>query len=117
MKNSKNEDLKRIFGRLALGTINDNDEDVKKTSKLSSKLESIYGKTTVCELNDKKKCYTIEPYLTRLMQTEKDYDRLIWAWQGWHDGCGNKVRPVYLNFIDLLNKNVKENGYTDLAVS
>jgi hypothetical protein len=51
------------------------------------------------------------------MQTEKDYDRLTWAWKGWHDGCGDKVRPVYLSYVDLLTKNIKENGYTDLAVS
>ncbi|CAF3973108.1 unnamed protein product, partial [Rotaria sp. Silwood1] len=37
--------------------------------------------------------------------------------KGWHDGCGNKIRSVYLPYIDLLNKNVKENGYHDLAVS
>ncbi|CAF4154828.1 unnamed protein product, partial [Rotaria sordida] len=53
--------------------------------------------------------------LERLMQIEKDYDRLLWAWKGWHDECGNKIRPVYLPYIDLLNKHAKENGYQDLA--
>ncbi|CAF1067953.1 unnamed protein product [Adineta steineri] len=115
MKNSKNKDLKLIFGRLATGTMSHNDKDVKRVSKLSSDLESIYGTATVCELNDKKTCHTIEPYLERLMETEKDYDRLLWAWKGWHDECGNKVRPVYLEYVDLLNKNVKENGYDSLA--
>ncbi|UJR09094.1 hypothetical protein I4U23_013341 [Adineta vaga] len=115
MKNSQNEDLKRIFGRLSQGTMSDNDDEVKQISNLSTKLEDIYGTTTVCELQNTKQCYTIEPYLTQLMQTEKNYDRLTWAWQGWHDGCGMKVRPVYLTFIDLLNKNCKENGYADLA--
>ncbi|CAF3920864.1 unnamed protein product, partial [Adineta steineri] len=102
MKNSKNKDLKLIFGRLATGTMSHNDKDVKKVSKLGSDLESIYGTATVCELNDKKTCHTIEPYLERLMETEKDYDRLLWAWKGWHDECGNKVRPVYLEYVDLL---------------
>lgn len=51
------------------------------------------------------------------MKLEKDYDKLIWAWQGWHDVCGDKIRPIYLPFVDLLNKNVKENGYDDLSVS
>ncbi|CAF3284963.1 unnamed protein product, partial [Rotaria sp. Silwood2] len=115
MKYSKNDDLKRIFGRLAAGTISNNDDDVKKTSTLHGQLEDIYSTTKVCELNDKKKCYTLSPYLERVMQIEKDYDRLLWAWKGWHDGCGNKVRPVYLPFVDLLNKNVKENGYHDLS--
>ena len=117
MKNSVNEDLKRIYGRLAQGTISHNDEDVKARSKLHSKLEKIYSTAEVCELNDTKKCYTLSPTLEQLMQVEKDYDRLLWAWKGWHNQCGNKIRPVYLPFIHLLNKSSKENGYKDLSVS
>ncbi|CAF4718681.1 unnamed protein product, partial [Rotaria sp. Silwood2] len=45
MKYSKNDDLKRIFGRLAAGTISNNDDDVKKTSKLHGQLEDIYSTT------------------------------------------------------------------------
>jgi hypothetical protein len=117
MKYSKNEDLKRIFGRLATGTVSHNNEDVKKTSKLHGDLENIYAIAKVCEPNDPTKCYTLAPYLERLMQIEKDYDRLTWAWKGWHDECGNKIRPVYLAYIDLLTKNAQENGYSDIAVS
>jgi peptidyl-dipeptidase A len=117
MKNSPDEDLRRIFGRLAQGTISHDDESVKKVSKLHGELERIYSTAEVCELNDTKKCYRLSPYLERLMQVEKDYDRLIWAWKGWHDQCGNKIRPVYLPYIDLLNKNAQENGYSDLSVS
>ena len=50
------------------------------------------------------------------MQVEKDYDRLLWAWKGWHDASGNAIRPVYLSFIDLLTKNAKDNGHGSLAV-
>ncbi|CAF3665561.1 unnamed protein product [Rotaria sp. Silwood1] len=115
MKYSQNEDLKRMFGRLALGTINNNEDDLKRTSQLQAELEDIYATTKVCESNDPEKCYTLSPYLERSMQIEKDYDRLIWAWKGWHDSCGNKVRPVYIPYINLLNKNTKENGYKDLS--
>ncbi|CAF1361992.1 unnamed protein product, partial [Rotaria sordida] len=115
MKYSENDDLKRTFGRLASSITSNNDDDVKRTSKLDSQLEDIYSTTKVCELKDKKKCYPLAPYLERLMQIEKDYDRLLWAWKGWHDECGNKIRPIYLPYIDLLNKHAKENGYQDLA--
>ena len=50
------------------------------------------------------------------MQIEKDYDRLLWGWKGWHDQCGNAIRSVYLSYIDLLNDNIKGNNYNDLAV-
>jgi hypothetical protein len=116
MKYSTNEDLKRIFGRLAQGSITHDDEIVKQESKLKSKMVKIYSTAKVCEVNDSAKCYSLSPYLEELMQTEKDYDRLLWAWKGWYDQCGNKIRPLYLPYIDLLNKNVKENGYKDLSV-
>ncbi|CAF5175890.1 unnamed protein product [Rotaria magnacalcarata] len=117
LKESENGDLKRIFGRLATGVVSDNMVELKKASKLHAKLENIYAVAKVCESSDPGKCYALAPYLERVMQVEKDYDRLTWAWKGWHDECGNKVRPVYLSYIDLLNKNIKENGYTDLSVN
>ena len=117
MKVSHDADLRRIFGRLAGETISHNDDDLKRLSTLSSEMTSIYSKSEVCEPNDPKKCYQLSPYLERLMQTEKDYDRLTWAWKGWHDNCGNAVRPLYLQVVDLMNKNSRENGYKDLSVS
>ncbi|CAF2074598.1 unnamed protein product [Rotaria magnacalcarata] len=115
MKYSRDEDLKVSFGRLSKNLISPNDEDVKQTSKLSSDLSRVYSTTKVCELNNDEICYNLSPYLERLMQVEKDYDRLLWGWQGWHDGCGNNIRPLYLPYIDLLDKSTKENGYKDLT--
>ena len=116
---STNEELKRIFRDLASGVANDDDDDTDtiETSKLHSKMEKIYSTTEVCESNNPKKCYTLSPYLEELMQREKDYDRLTWAWQGWYDNCGNQIRPLYLKYIDLLNENAQTNGYQDLSVS
>jgi peptidyl-dipeptidase A len=117
LKNSTDEELKRIFNKLAQGAVSTDDEYLKKTSELHSKLDRIYSTTKVCELNNTSQCYTLTPYLEQLMQTEKDYDRLLWAWKGWYDQCGNQIRPVYLTYIDLINKNIKQNGFKDLAVN
>lgn len=117
MQYSSDKDLKLVFGRLARGVASYNDADEKKTTKISSEMSKIYSTTKVCELNDTNICYNLSPYLERLMQTEKNYDRLLWAWKGWHDGCGNKIRPLYVPYINLLDKKVQENGYKDLAVS
>ena len=117
MKYSNNEHLKRIFFRLSQGSIDRDENNVKKASKLHSQMQTIYSTTEVCEVNDNKKCYQLSPYLEQLMQTEKDYERLLWAWKGWHDNCGNKIRPIYNPYIDLLNKNVKDDGFKDLSVN
>lgn len=116
---STDDALKRIFRNLAYGIASDDDDntDTIETSKLHSKMEQIYATTEVCEDNDPKKCYRLSPYLEQLMQTEKDYDRLIWAWKGWYNNCGNQIRPLYLQYIDLINKDAQKNGYNDLSVN
>jgi hypothetical protein len=116
MKDSTNADLKLIFGRLAKGSPSDDDDGLQETSELHAQLESIYSEAQVCEPNNKSQCYTLSPYLERLMQVEKDYDRLTWAWKGWHDSCGNAIRPVYLSYIDLLMKHAKKEDGMTLAV-
>ena len=117
MKDSDDDDLKRIFDRLASALISHNDDEVKRVSKLSGEMLSIYATERVCEGNGSEKCYPFAPDLERLMQTEKNYDRLTWAWKGWHDQVGNRIRPLYLEYIDVLSKTVKDNGYHDMAVS
>ena len=117
LRDSTNEPLKRISRNLASGSADDDDETTEETSKLRSKMEQIYATTKVCEINDKNKCYQLSPYLEGLMQTEKDYDRLAWAWKGWYDNCGNQIRPLYLQYIDLLNEDARKNGQKDLSVS
>ena len=117
MKDSRNDDLKRIFDRLASSSISHNDDDVKRASTLSARMLSIYSTEEVCEIDNSEKCYSLSPYLERLMQVEKDYDRLTWAWKGWYDQVGNKIRPLYLEYIDVLTKTSHENGYQDIAVS
>ena len=117
MKHSTDDDLRRIFDRLASGMVSKSDDETKETSTLHSQMQKIYSVTKVCEANASQTCYALSPYLERLMQVEKDYDRLVWAWKGWYDNCGNQVRPLYLSYIDLLSKNAKDNGYSDMAVS
>ena len=114
--NSTNDELKRIFRNLAQGSTNHNNETIEKSSKLQADLENLYSTAKVCETNNSSKCYSLSPYLERLMQVEKDYDRLLWAWEGWHNASGNAIRPVYLQYIDLLTKNAQENGHANLAV-
>ena len=115
-KNSDNKDLKRIFHHLAQGYLTNDQETLQQSSLLHAQLENIYSTAKVCQSNDTTRCYQLSPDLERLMQVEKDYDQLLWAWQGWHDSSGDAVRPVYLSYIDLLMKISEENSGKNLAV-
>ena len=108
--------MKKIFDGLCRQSVQQDPEYVKKVNHLATELQDIYSGTVVCEETDKTKCYQLSPYLERVMQLEKNYDRLLWAWKGWHDNCGNQIRKDYLEYIDLLNENVPKELYQNLAV-
>lgn len=95
------------------GIVFKNEKDVIEFSELSSELESIYAKAKVCE--DGINCLTLDPELSNLLKDSRDYEILLWAWKGWHDQTGPKMRHIYARTVQLNNKAAKENGYKDLS--
>lgn len=55
----------------------------------------------------------LEPELTELMAQVGNYDDHLWAWQAWHNGVGRQLRPLYLRYVELSNKQAQLNGYAD----
>ena len=45
-----------------------------------------------------------------ILANSRDYDRLLFAWKGWRDAVGPRVRGLYKEFVELKNKGAKENG-------
>ena len=56
---------------------------------------------------------TLATDITKILRTSRDYDRLLFAWKGWRDATGPKLRPIYEKFVELSNKGAKENGWDD----
>ena len=48
--------------------------------------------------------------LTQLMAKSRDYEELTWAWQGWRDETGKKMKDMYEEFVALQNKAADLNG-------
>ena len=38
---------------------------------------------------------------------------LCWAWRVWRKAVGPKMKPLYKQFVDLVNKGAVENGFDD----
>ena len=55
----------------------------------------------------------LEPELTELMAEVGNYDDHLWAWQAWHNGVGRQLRPLYLRYVELSNKQAQLNGFAD----
>lgn len=57
----------------------------------------------------------LEPDITLLLQNSRDYDELLWAWTGWHNESGRKMRSIYTETVKIQNKVARENNYKDLS--
>lgn len=90
------------------------DELEKKEVNLSSKISAIYSKAQVCKTSTRK-CYHFEPGLIKIMRTSRDYDELIWAWKGWRDAIGPKIRTDWIEAMKLSNEGAKEHDYHDVG--
>ena len=86
-------------------------DDVKKLNNLVSEMENIYSEGKVVDKDGAK--LSLEPHLVNIMGTSRDYERLLFAWKGWRDATGPKLRPIYKNFVELSNKGAKENDWAD----
>ena len=49
------------------------------------------------------------------MQNSRDYDELLWAWKGWHEASGKKMRSIFAQTVEIQNKGARENNYADLS--
>ncbi|KAL8561905.1 hypothetical protein ACOMHN_046695 [Nucella lapillus] len=84
----------------------------ERMQKLQSQMEGIYGAGKVC-LKGKTECLPLEPDLEDILANERDYDRLLTAWQGWRNVTGRLMKPLYQQFAALSNEGVREIGYSD----
>ncbi|XP_072270719.1 angiotensin-converting enzyme [Pyxicephalus adspersus] len=83
----------------------------KEYNQIVSEMETIYSKATVC--NNNNKCLPLDPDLTALLAKSRDYDELLWAWKGWRDSSGKKMRNHYKRYVELGNEAAVLNGHAD----
>lgn len=85
-------------------------------SSILSEMGRIYGEYQACRTNPNtgvNECMYLEPELTELMAQNGNYDDHLWAWQNWHNGVGRQLRPLYLRYVELKNKEAQLNGFAD----
>ncbi|NXO70473.1 ACE enzyme, partial [Phainopepla nitens] len=87
------------------------ENELKEYNTLLSDMETTYSVAKVCREN--KTCHPLDPDLTDIMATSRDYDELLFAWKGWRDASGKKMRNNYKRYVELSNKAAMLNGYKD----
>jgi hypothetical protein len=48
--------------------------------------------------------------LQKIMAESRDYDELLFAWQGWRNASGRELRQDYKRYVQLANKAAALNG-------
>nr|XP_011423379.2 uncharacterized protein LOC105325490 isoform X2 [Crassostrea gigas] len=111
----KDEKLKRLFSRITdIGTaVQDDTAKQAKMTEVQSDMESIYSKANVC-LSDGS-CHQIEPGLTKLLATSKNYSLLSEAWVQWRDATGKKMKSKYQELVKLSNEAIRLADFADIG--
>ncbi|XP_033926013.1 angiotensin-converting enzyme [Melopsittacus undulatus] len=87
------------------------EDELKEYNTILSDMETTYSVAKVCREN--KTCHPLDPDLTDIMATSRDYDELLFAWKGWRDASGKQIKNNYKRYVELSNKAAVLNGYSD----
>ncbi|XP_034535405.1 angiotensin-converting enzyme 2 [Notolabrus celidotus] len=82
-------------------------------SKVLSEMSTIYSTATVCLTEDLLSCQTLEPGLEKVMAESTNYGERLHVWENWRREVGQRMRPLYEDYVDLKNEASKLNGFED----
>ncbi len=108
-------DTRRKLDLIKLSLTTPGPSDRKKTAelaKIAAEMEAMYGAGKYCPPNTPAdQCLDIEA-ITKIMQTNRDPQRLLEVWRGWHS-ISVPMKPKYSRFVELTNEGARELGYKD----
>jgi len=66
--------------------------------------------STALVTDDRGRKYRLDPELTDVIATSRDYDRLEWAWLAWRDATGPSIKPLYVQLVERMNRAALDSG-------
>jgi peptidyl-dipeptidase A len=79
-----------------------------------TKMTEIYATSVVCTPNNST-CLPLDPDLTTLMANSRNNTELTWAWNGWFNNTGIKIRPLFIKYVAKENQIAREYGFKDMS--
>ncbi|XP_045116015.1 angiotensin-converting enzyme-like isoform X1 [Portunus trituberculatus] len=109
--------LKRQFKFLSiLGTAALPKKELEKYNNLITEMGTIYSTAKICDYKKTGSCkLTLEPDLTRILRTSRDYGELEHVWKMWRDASGRRMKNHYHQFVQLANKAAKLNDFENMG--
>ncbi|KAL9965320.1 hypothetical protein ACROYT_G029106 [Oculina patagonica] len=106
-------DTARQIKRITASATPKDEATLRKVTNLEADMEGIYSTGKVKDKDGK--MLELDPDLYGILSKSRDYDRLLFAWKGWRDAVGPKIRPKYKEFVKLKNQGATENGWKDIG--
>jgi len=100
-------DVRRKLDLIKLSLTTPGPSDPKKTAelaKIAASMDAMYGSANYNGLD-------VEG-ITKIMQRERDPERLLDVWRGWHS-TARPIKPLYSRFVELTNEGARELGYAN----
>uniref|UniRef100_A0A0P4W2J2 Angiotensin-converting enzyme n=1 Tax=Scylla olivacea TaxID=85551 RepID=A0A0P4W2J2_SCYOL len=109
--------IKRQFKFLSiLGTAALPKMELEKYNNLITEMGTIYSTAKICDYKKKDSCkLNLEPELTRILRTSRDYGELEHVWKMWRSASGRRMRGHYQQFVKLANKAAKLNDFENMG--
>nr|XP_039267513.1 angiotensin-converting enzyme-like isoform X1 [Styela clava] len=93
---------RQLQGIQTLGTANLNEADQIEYNSITSSMDQTYS--TSCATLDDGECHPLDPDLTEIMRSSRDYYELKAAWKGWYEASGRPIKDDYERFVELSNQ-------------
>ena len=81
-----------------------------KSRTFQAILASMKNKHSTSIVRRGNKTLHLTPDLTKIMTSSRNYFELLWAWKGWHDSAGCKIKENFTDLVKLQNKAAKQKG-------
>ncbi|XP_063076692.1 angiotensin-converting enzyme [Engraulis encrasicolus] len=109
----QDESVKRIIKKLSdLERAALPQDRLEEYNTLLSKMETTYSVAKVCRPNGGT-CHPLDPDLNKIMAESRDYNELLFAWQGWRNESGRALRADYQKYVQMANEAARANGHSD----
>jgi len=89
------DEEKRLIGKIkeeGIGALNS--EDLDLYTKTNSKMQTTYSTAKICDVPGHQGCMPLDPDLTEIMASSRDYDLLEEVWTKWRDSLNETLTDI-----------------------
>ena len=94
-------------------------EDLANFTDVQTRMETIYNDGKVCPFTNqncdltKDAYWTLNPDLEERLAKSDDPEELLYVFEKWHEATGKKMRDDFKQYVALVDKIAKANGYEE----